>query len=111
VKPPPAAAHPHVALAAQRVHRPSGQRLRGRHGREREGLRRAVPVLVLRERGKLAEQPLRGFSLVWSGLLGNVGAQRLHLTDRDLVRRTSPLHDHVFGYHGPHGRETCVLVA
>jgi hypothetical protein len=111
VKPPPAAAHPHLALAAQRVHRPGGEPLRGRHGRERQRLRRAVAVLVLPERGKLAEQPLRGFSIVWPGLLGDVGAQRHDLTDRDLVRRTSPLHDHVFGYHARHGSETWRLVA
>jgi protein-disulfide isomerase len=48
---------------------------------------------VVCERGELAEQPLRGLSLFRSGLLGDVGAQRLDLADRDLVRCTSPLHD------------------
>jgi hypothetical protein len=49
-------------------------------------------VAVLRERGELAEQPLGGFGFVRPGLLGDVGAQRLDLADRDLVRCSRPLH-------------------
>ena len=49
---------------------------------------------MLRERGELPEQPLGGVRLLGPGQLGDVGAQRLDLADRDLVRGTSPLHDH-----------------
>ena len=46
----------------------------------------------MRERGELAEQPLGGFGFILPGLLGNVGAQRLDLADRDLVRCSGSLH-------------------
>jgi protein-disulfide isomerase len=47
---------------------------------------------VLCERGELAEQALGGLGFVRSGLLGDVRAQRLDLTDRDLVRGSTSLH-------------------
>jgi hypothetical protein len=47
---------------------------------------------VLRERSQLAEQPLGGFGFIRPGLLGDVGAQRLDLADRDLVCCSGPLH-------------------
>jgi hypothetical protein len=49
-------------------------------------------VAVLRERGELAEQPLGGIGFIRPGLHGDVGAQRLDLADRDLVRCSGPLH-------------------
>ena len=101
MKPPAAAAHAHVALGAQRVDGARGERLRGGHGREAELLGAApVPSLVLRERGELPEQPLGSVGISGPASSDDVGAQRLDLADRDLVRGTSPLHDHAPGYHG-----------
>ena len=61
-------------------------------GVKRELLGAAVAVLVLRERGELPEQALGGVGLVRPGLLGDVGAQRLDLADRDLVACVFPPH-------------------
>ena len=56
--------------------------------------------MVLRKRRELTEQPLGGHGFLRPGQLGDVGAQHLDLADRDLVRCTSPRHDHFQGYHG-----------
>jgi hypothetical protein len=93
VKPPAAAAHADVALGPQGVDGACRERPRGGHRREAQPHGRGVPGPVLLERGELAEQSLSRVGLLRSGLLGDVGAQRLHLADRDLVRCTSPLHD------------------
>jgi hypothetical protein len=99
VKPPAAAPHAHVALAAQRVHRARREHPAGRDGREPQPLSAAAAVPVVRERRELAQQALGGCRLVRPGLLGHVGAQRLDLADRDLVGSTSrPLHDHAFEF-------------
>ena len=76
----------------QRIDGAGGERACGRHRREPEPLGGAGVRLVLLERGELAEQALGRVGLLRSGLLGDVGAQRLDLADRDLVRCTSPLH-------------------
>jgi hypothetical protein len=55
-------------------------------------------VLVVRERGELPEQALGSIGFIRPGLLCDVGAQRLDLGDRDLVRRTGPLHRSGVGY-------------
>jgi hypothetical protein len=74
VKPPAAAAHAHVALAAQRVHRARGEHPAGRDGGEPQPLSAAAAVPVVRERRELAQQALGGCRLVRPGLLGHVGA-------------------------------------
>ena len=66
---------------------------------------------MLRERGELAEQALGRGGVLRSGLLGDVGAQRLDLADRDLVRGTGPLHDAVGRTTGARARKPPATLA
>jgi hypothetical protein len=82
-----------VALAAQRLQRARRERRRRWDGREAKQLLVGVAAPMLRERGELPEQTLGGARLLRPGQLGDLGAQRLDLADRDLV--TSLVHDPV----------------